>query len=184
MRFIPVLLISVALATSAGCFGGDDEPPITTTPTPTGPTTTPTSGATPTTPTSPTPGDTNTTPPKPAPRELCPVSKDFSSQTPAPGATTVTTTGDCGSVAAGYTRIALMGNFTANQGAPAVLTSGVAVKVLDAAGTAVLSCGGPGPGQMAGPVACTGESAATVGAYTLAFEGSGTVTFAGSVTIS
>lgn len=190
MRFIPVLLICVALATSAGCFGKDDEnggdPPTTTTPTGTGTTPT-TGGTTPTgTPTSPTTGGNTTTPPAAPPaKELCPVSKDFATQTPAPGSTPpVITAGTCGTVTTGYTKIALVGNFSANGGAPAVLAEGIAVKVLDAAGTAVLTCAGPGPGPLAAPAACTQEGTALVGDYTLQFEGTGTVTFTGSVVVS
>lgn len=190
MRFIPVLLISVALATASGCFGKDDEngdgttttPTGTGTMTPTGPGgTTPTSGATPT---SPTTGGNTTTPSKPAPRELCPVSKDFAGQTPTPPATSVTTTGDCGAVTAGYTKIVINGNFTANTPIPASVGNGIAVRVLDAAGTAVLTCQGPPPGPMQAPVPCTQEGSALAGAYTLAFDGTGAVTFTGSVTIS
>ena len=180
--FLILLLLSVALA-SAGCFGKEDgeDPPATTTPG--GTTTTPPTGTT--TPTTGGAGNstnnTNTTPPRPAARELCPVSKDFSGQQPAPGATTVTTAGDCGTVPAGYTQITLNGNFTST--APALVHQGIAVRVLDAAGTAVLTCSAPAP-PATSPAACTQQGPVTPGAYTLAFDGFGAVSFAGSVGIS
>ena len=180
MRLIPILVIlSVALAT-AGCFGKDDEngdPPTNTTPrmTPT-----PT-GATPTaTPTSATPA-TPTTPSAPPARELCAVSKDFASNVQPGAPPTTMSTGPCGTVPAGYTKIAINGNFT--SAAPATLANAVTVKVADAAGTAVLTCAGPGPGPSA-PTACTQEASVMAGDYTLIFEGGGNVMFAGSVTIA
>lgn len=185
MRLFPVLVLSMALATaSAGCFGKDDGDDGTNPPTPTPTGTSPTGGATPTPTTTPTVTPTPTTPPKPAPKELCAVTKDFSTQQPAPPATTITSTGTCGAVTAGYTKIAINGNFTANAGAPVQLAEGINVKVLDAAGTAVLTCvGPPTPGQAA-TIACAQEVAAAAGDHSLLFEGAGTVTFTGSVTVS
>lgn len=182
MRLIPVLLLTVALATASGCFGkddGDGETPTPTTPTGATPTGATPTGATPT-PTNATP-TTPTTPAKPPAKELCPVTKDFQSQQPDPATQTAITTGDCGTVTAGYTKLTLTGNFT--SGEPVMLAQGINVKVLDSTGAAVITCPGPGPGAQA-VTACSGESAAAAGAYTLQFEGVGNIDFAGSVTVS
>lgn len=185
MRLIPILLV-VALTASAGCFGkdgGDDgDNPATTTPTGTTPagTTTPT-GATPTTPTT---GGNTTTPTKPLPRELCALSFDFQTNTPNPGPPPAPgmTTADCGTVAAGYTTMTLAGNFTSAE--PVTVANGITVTVLDAAGTAVMSCAGPGPGPAA-VTACSGTGAAVAGgAYTIQYAGEGNVDFAGSIVVS
>lgn len=56
--------------------------------------------------------------------------------------------------------------------------------MVDSTGTAVLTCAGPSAPGPAAPVACTQEGTAAVGDYSLLFEGFGTVTFAGSVTVS
>lgn len=186
MRLIPVLLISVALATSAGCFGKDDENGggSTTTPTPTG--TTPTGpGTTPTgaTPTTPTTGGNTTTPTKPAPKELCALSFSFSGNTQAGAPPTHVTTAACGSVTAGYTTLTLSGNFTAASGAPVYAAEGISVTIVDAAGTAVASCAGPSAGAAA-PVACTGSGSVMVGEYSVTYNGVGNVDFAGTATIS
>lgn len=181
MRSIFILFLSLALATaSAGCFGGDDDDggstPPTTTPTGTTPTT-PT-GPTPTTPTDPTP-----TTPTPAvmPRELCALTFDFQNNVqPGPPPTEVSAA-DCGTVPDGYRTISLNGNFTSAE--PAILTQGVTVSVLDAAGTAVLSCTGPGAGP-ASAAECMGSATAMPGAYTIQYDGAGNIDFAGSVTIS
>ena len=186
MRFIPVLLICVALATSAGCFGKDDEnggdPPTTTTPTGTG--TTPT-GATPTgTPTSPTADGNETMPPvAPMPKDLCAVSKNFQENTPDPTTQQAVSVGPCGDVTTGYTRIILAGNWT--SAAPLLVQQGVSVLVVDAAGTSVASCTAPGPGAMAEPVECApNEGMAAVGTYSLEFHGTGGISFAGSVRVA
>lgn len=192
MRFIPVLLISVALATASGCFGKDDEngdgttttPTGTGTMTPTGPGgTTPTSGATPTNPTS-GGGNTNTTT-TPPPRELCPISTDFS-QNIQPGAPPGSlTTGTCGTIPAGYKTLKLTGNFTVSGGtAPAWVTNGVWVDLVDATPAAVLTCAGPSAPGPAATVTCDMSGAAAPGDYTLAFRGTGNIAFSGSATIS
>lgn len=184
MRVLTVLLVTAALAASAGCFGkddGGDTPPTSTPTTPTGVTPTNPTGTTPTNPTAPT---APTTPAKPAPKELCAVSKDFSGQQPAPPATTISSTGACGTVTAGYTKISIMGNFTTGGGAPVQLAEGINVKVVDAAGAPVLTCAGPAQPGQAATIPCTQEGTAAAGDYTLLFEGAGNVAFAGSVTIS
>lgn len=186
MRVIPILLLAVALATSSGCFGKDDEPTDATPTSPTGGTgTTPTSptGTTPTTtPASPTTPTTPTTPAKPAPRELCAANKDFTQNTPDPTTQSAVSSADCGTVTAGYTKITLSGNFTA--GTPPVAGPGIVVKVLDSTGAVAASCNGPPPGPVTAATACAGEGTAAAGAYTLQYEGTGSVMFAGSVQIS
>lgn len=181
MRVLFTLLVTVALATSSGCFGKDDEPTdvTPTPPTGTGGGTTPTTPTS--TPTSPT-GSTNTTPTTPmapTPRELCAASNDYSSMTPMPPATTAVRAADCGTVPAGYTKLHLFGNFTA--GTPPV-TGPVSVKVLDAAGATAATCSAP-QGQAA-DLACDNAGTAMAGAYTLEYEGTGGISFAGSVMIS
>lgn len=188
MRFIPVLLITVALATSSGCFGKDDDNGGGTTTTPTGTgTTTPTgSGTTPptgATPTSPTAGGNNTAPTKPAPKELCALTFSFAGNTqPGPPPTHVTSAA-CGAVTAGYSTITLSGNFTAASGAPVYATEGISVSIVDAAGTSVASCSGPAPGPAAA-VACTGSGSVMAGDYSVVYNGVGNVDFAGTAMIS
>lgn len=182
MRLIP-LLLALALTASAGCFGKDDGGDGTT-PTPTSPTGTSPATPTGTSPTAPTTNTTPTTPAKPAPRELCALSFDFQTNTPNPGPppTAGVSTADCGTVPAGYTSMTLSGNFSSSE--PVTIANGIAVSVLDAAGTVVMSCAGPGPGA-AGVTACSGSGSAVAGgAYTLQYAGEGNVDFAGSITIA
>jgi len=187
MRVISILLLAVALATSSGCFGKDD-PPVTTTPTnPTGGTSTTPTGPTGATPTNPTAPTTPTTPAKPAPMQLCAPSKDFSGQLPPPPPATgpATSAGECGTVAAGYTSVVMEGNWSAATPLPANVQQSVAVVLLDAAGTAVVTCTGPTPGEMQAEVACAPQTGAiSAGAYTLRYDGSGSIQFDGTVTIS
>ena len=192
MRLLAILLISVALATTAGCFGKSKEPTPTpatgggtTTPTPTtgggGTTTTPTPTMTPTTGT----GGNTTTPPKPAPKQLCTVSFDASTNQPTPPATTASKTADCGSVTAGYTKAALSGNFSAKTPAPVNLNQGVKVSLVDSTGAVVATCTGPSPGPMQAAVECPpAEGAVKVGVYSMLFEGFGDIQFDGVVMIS
>lgn len=188
MRFIPVLLISVALATASGCFGKDDENGDGTTTTPTGTGTTPTgSGSTtPTgaTPTSPTTGGNNTGTTTPAPRELCAVSFNFQQNVQPGPPPTHLSTGSCGTVPAGYRTLKLMGNFTTAEPVMAIAPGGLFVDIVDAAGTAVLTCAGPSAPGPAAPVTCDMSGAATAGDYTLAFRGQGNMAFSGTAMIS
>lgn len=181
MRLIPILLIAVALATS-GCFGkddgeGDDPPTVTT---PAGNTTTTPTGTTPTTPTV---NTTPTTPAKPAPKELCAVNFDFTNNLQPAAPPTNIATADCGTVAAGYTKLTLNLTFNAASGAPVYVVNAVSVSVMDSAGTAVLTCNGPSAGQAAA-VPCSQEGSAAPGAYTLQFNGQGNVVVAGNVMAS
>lgn len=180
MRFIPLLLIAVALATS-GCFGNDDgegdDPPTVTTPA--GNTTTTPTGSTPTTPTA---NTTPTTPAKPAPKELCTVSKDFQTQQPDPTTQTAVSTADCGTVAAGYTKLTLNVNFTVAE--PLMVTNGVWVDLVDASGAAVATCAGPSAPGPAAPSSCTMDATNPTGAYTLAYRGIGNIDAAGNVMAS
>lgn len=178
-----LLILSVASATSAGCFGKDDEAPPATTPTGTTPTPT---GATPTgaTPATPTPGGNNTTPPKPAPRDLCAVSFSFEQNVQPGTPPTHVTNADCGAVTAGYTTLTLNVTFSPEPAeAPIYAANGISVVVLDAAGTAVATCAGPAPGQAA-VIPCSQPGAVTAGAYTLQFNGQGNVAATGTVQIS
>ncbi|HUR70258.1 MAG TPA: hypothetical protein VM370_13520 [Candidatus Thermoplasmatota archaeon] len=187
MRLITILLLTVALATSAGCFGkdkGDD----------TNPTTTPTGGATPptsttkaptgATPTNPTANNTPTTPPKPAPKELCAVSGSFS-QNIQPGAPpTMSTTTACGAVTAGYTTATVNVTFTATSGAPVFLTNDLSLSLVDSTGAATATCTGPPPGPATAPLAVTCTGPVTVGDYSLKFQGAGDVDVTGNVMIA
>lgn len=172
-------MLSVALATSAGCFGKDDgedgdAPPTTTTPTTTTPVTTTPGGAG---------NNTNNTPTTPValqPLAVCTVSFNFQNNVqPGPPPTEISTA-DCGSVPAGYRTLALSGNFTA--GTPPV-TGALTVDVLDSAGTVVATCSAP-QGAMQAPVPCSNSGTAAPGAYTLRFTGVGGAQFAGEVIAS
>lgn len=182
MRLIPVLLLSVALATTAaGCFGKDDEPSAdTNTTTPTGATPT---GATPTgaTPTSPTAGGNSSTPTKPAPTTVFSGSASFQ-QPPIPADPTNPTGGppvqhNAATVPAGYTALVL--NVTWAQSTPAGVSSGLKIQIYDPTGAPL----GSGCSVAAGPVqgappACTETITIpnTGGAYDVAYSGSGTPT--------
>lgn len=185
MRPFLILVLTVGLAASAGCFGKDDDPPATTTPT--GGTTPATGGTSPTgaTPTTNNTNTTPTTPAKPAPKALCTIGKDFSSQQPDPATQQATSTGDCGAVTAGYTTVTLEGNWTAATPLPVNVQQGVAVDIVDAAGTVVASCAGPSPGPMQAATPCAPVTGSvTPGAYTLVFHGAGSIRFDGTATIS
>lgn len=183
MRLILILLIAVAMATS-GCFGKDDDggdgtPTVTT---PAGNTTT-------TTPTGTTPGGTNntnttpTTPAKPAPKDVCSVGFEYTDNIQAGAPPTHVTAADCGTVAAGYTKLTLNVTFNAAGGAPVIAADGISVAVLDSAGTAVVTCTGPSAGPAAATV-CSQEANAAPGAYTLVYNGQGNVGVSGAVTAS
>lgn len=186
MRLIPVLLVSVALATSAGCFGKDDESggdnPTPTTPTGTTPAT-PT-GTTPTTPTAP---NNDTTPAKPAPREVfsdTPTFQNAPAVPPDPAHPTGGPTTKAFDVPAGYTKLTL--NVTWALSAAAGVSSGISIAITDAAGTAIATCAGPGQGpHQSAPEPCTAEGAipaATAATpYNAVYSGSGTFTATVSV---
>lgn len=194
MRFIPVLLVAVALATSAGCFGKDDESggdtPTPTTPTGTG-TTTPT-GATPTTtPTSPTTGGNTTTPTKPAPKEVFADAPTFQNA-PAPdpnnptGITSPTQTKPF-PVTAGYTKLTLNVTWAFSSAAPGGVSSGITIAIQDAAGATIATCAGPGQGpqpSVPGPCSAEGAIPALAADYNAVYTGSGTFTATVSVVAS
>lgn len=185
MRSLFTLLVTVALATSAGCFGNDDEGEDT--PAVTSPATTPATGTTPTgTPTNPTAPTNDTEPEAPAPRDVCTVGPFSFSGNVQPGAPpTETTTADCGTMAVGHTKLTLNVTFTVASGSPVVVTQGVSVSVVDSAGTNVVTCTGPGAGQApAAPVECSMEATAAPGAYTLVYQGAGNIDVSGVVTAS
>lgn len=183
MRLISVLLLTVALATSAaGCFGKDDEPTDATPTTPTTATPTAATGTTPTAPTNATGSGNTTTPAKPAPKSLYTGTASFQSA-PAPnpsdplGHPPQTAPVD---VPAGYTTLIL--NVTWSTGAgPGVAGSELKVNLADPTGaplgTACTAAPGPYP---AAPAVCTQTVTipATGGAYALQWSGSGTLTAA------
>lgn len=185
MRFIPVVLIIMAAATSAGCFGKDDgkggDPPTTTTPT--GTATTPTSGPTPTGTPTPTPGGNGTTPPaKPAPKSLCTVAGTFQDNVQPGPPPTNTKSAACGAVPAGYTKAVM--NVTFSSAQPAWVTEGVSIALVDSTGAAAATCEGPSAPAQSAPMSVTCEGAVTAGEYTLVLTGAGNIDVAGDVQIS
>lgn len=192
MRLISVLLLTVALATSAaGCFGKDDEPTDTTPTTPTGATPTSPTGATPTTPTNATGGNTTTTPAKPAPKVIFgPQNIAF---TPSPGAPSNPADPSSAfppqdfpvTVPAGYTKLLL--NVTWANSQPVGVSSGVSITLLDPTGAAVGSACSVGAGPVQGvPAPCTAEGAALPagGAYILRATGGSSITASAEVVAS
>lgn len=180
MRLIPVLLLSVALATSAGCFGKDDggDPPSTT-PTGTTPTTSPGTTPTGTTPTTTPGGGGNTTPPaKPAPKEVFAGTADFARPPNADPNAPAPVTANPVTVPTGYTMLTLNVTWALAQGAPVGVSGGVSVDLVDPTGAPLASCGVPQGPVPATPAACTATATipAAGGAYGVNYVGSGTLT--------
>lgn len=181
MRLLTVLAaLAVALA-SAGCFGGNgDEPPANGTPTGTTPAVSPTpeatptveTNATPTTPTTePTPA-TPTTPAPPAPKVVANQSFDFASEGDPTGTAPKTKATDA--VPAGYGNLTVNITFTRTSTGPTTLpVSGSlntpTIRLIDPNGVEVLS------GTEAAPPAPGTVVPAVPGAWTVKYEGSGTV---------
>lgn len=169
MRALLVLAVAAALA---GCFGGEETtPPTTTTPVATSP------EPTPTTPVETTPEPTPTTPTTPTPEEPLPtktvanVTFDFASEGDATGQSPKTRQTD--PVPAEYANVTANVTLTRTSTAPTSLPGSVTlnsptVRVLDPTGKEVLVVSEEGV-----PTAITVPAVA--GAWTLRFEGAGTV---------
>lgn len=180
MRLVTLLALTVALATTAGCFGGDDESEADGTPAPS-PTPTPTA-----TPTSPTgtnstgdAGDTNstgdaTTPP-PQPKEIENSQFDFSSNSPVSPAAPKAVT-----VPPGFTKGNLTVTFTPS--APVSPQSGVAVTFTDSAGNAFTCAAKANP--MTAAETCEALGAIAPGEGQLSYAGEGLVTAKIVITVS
>lgn len=183
MRLIAVLLVAGLFAT-AGCFGKDDENGDATTPTPT-----PTGGTGTPTPTGATPTATPTTTPTPTaptvlpPRELCTVSYNFGSPPPVPPAPVAPTS--CGTLAAGYKKLTLAGNFTSQ--APATpIPQELKIDLLDPTGAVAATCSLPTPAMQATAVPCAPKdtTSAAAGEWKIQPTGTAAVQFTGNVVAS
>lgn len=178
MRVLALALVALTLL-AAGCFGGDDDgdaPPTTTTPETT-PTTTPTD-ATPTTPTNATP--TPTSPAGPPPPMECSFSGTFSNA--APGETDGGSDPTPCEVPERYTSATL--NVT--WGGTPPVGEAVSVSLVDPDGGVVASCDYAPPTPPAtepAPCSQTG-SLSGAGTYQVVYEGLGTVTASGTVTLT
>lgn len=198
MRTLPVIALGLALVL-AGCFGGDDDdsgdanPPATSTPvtsTPTGGTGTGGNG------TGTGGGGTGTggngtgtggttTPMKPAPKEVFSGSANFVPSGPPADPQNVKQTQEPFTVAAGYTQLTLNVTYAASAGPLAPPSQGIAVVILDAAGTEIANCPGPTPGAAApGPCTAQGAIPAAGGSYTPEYRGMGPYTATVSVIAS
>lgn len=194
MRTLPVIALGLALVL-AGCFGGDDDE--------SGDTGTPT----PTTPVTSTPAGTGTggngtgtgtggngtgagtggttTPAKPAAKEVFSGSANFVPAAPPADPQNVKQTQAPFNVEAGYTKLTLNVTYASSAGPLAPPSQGIAVVILDAAGTEIASCPGPSAGAAA-PPPCTveGPIPSAGGAYTPEYRGMGPYTATVSVIAS
>lgn len=181
MRVVPAIALSLALLLP-GCFGGDEEePPVDgttpTTPTGTGGTPTPTPGGSPTPPTRNGTGggnnSGNTTGPRPT--EAFSDGFDFQANAPEPGETEGVATKTF-TLAAGFKKLTIAGNFSINSPAPAVVGTATSMSIADPAGGSAGSCTGPGAGSQAAATACTFEATtAPAGDYVVTYTGTANV---------
>lgn len=175
MRLLAILAVVLLSSTAlSGCFGGDDEqPPATTTPTPTGGTPALTPTPTGTTGGNGTGTDANntggSTAPK-APKELFNQTKNFApSGAPAPPAA------DAITVDAGYKEIVLRVTFSPAASAPAPVGQGPGIHDGISVTVAGLTCAATTPAVTV-QATCEQKGPATPGATEITYAGNGAVT--------